>query len=151
MPEEYLDYYRRKNEDHERSMWESIHETLNGRVNHRNEGIQIVMRMAHRKSLNALYTAWIEWINENKEKLNETDCGKSYIERYQRMQENAQKKPWAGMSIGLQQNTVRLEKAGWYMAIPAMQRVESSNIHSVGYDPAKRELYVRFNNGGLYV
>jgi hypothetical protein len=34
----------------------------------------------------------------------------------------------------------------------AMERVVSSNVHSVGYDPAKSELHVRFGDGSrLYV
>ena len=31
-----------------------------------------------------------------------------------------------------------------------MQRVESSNIESVGYDPETQQLQVRFTNGSLY-
>jgi KTSC domain len=33
-----------------------------------------------------------------------------------------------------------------------MQRVDSSNVHSVGYDPEAHELHVRFHESpGLYV
>jgi hypothetical protein len=31
-----------------------------------------------------------------------------------------------------------------------MQRVDSSNIESVGYDPDTAQLHVRFTNGSLY-
>ena len=32
-----------------------------------------------------------------------------------------------------------------------MQRVASSNVHSIGYDPETMEMQVRFNNGGTYI
>lgn len=32
----------------------------------------------------------------------------------------------------------------------ALQRVKSSNVHSVGYDPASRTLAVQFENGRVY-
>jgi hypothetical protein len=31
-----------------------------------------------------------------------------------------------------------------------MQRVDSSNIEAVGYDPVTSEMHVRFTNGNLY-
>ena len=35
--------------------------------------------------------------------------------------------------------------------MPEMHEVESSAIEAVGYDPAARELHVRFKDTGLYV
>lgn len=32
-----------------------------------------------------------------------------------------------------------------------MVKVKSSNVHSVGYDKARRELYVKFHTGATYV
>ena len=35
--------------------------------------------------------------------------------------------------------------------MPRMQRVESSSVEAVGFDPARNELTVRFVGGGTYV
>ena len=37
------------------------------------------------------------------------------------------------------------------MTIPAMKEVESSNIHSFGYDPDLRQMHIKFKSGGHYV
>jgi len=37
------------------------------------------------------------------------------------------------------------------MAHPEMTPVTSSNLRSVGYDAAKKDLYVSFKSGGTYV
>ena len=36
------------------------------------------------------------------------------------------------------------------MATPAWQHVESSAIDAIAYDPARRELFVRFSGGAEY-
>lgn len=36
------------------------------------------------------------------------------------------------------------------MSIPEMISVESSNVDSVGYDAAKRVVYIRFKDNALY-
>lgn len=35
--------------------------------------------------------------------------------------------------------------------MPKMHRVVSSNVHSIGYDPSRRKLFVTFLHGGNYV
>jgi hypothetical protein len=35
--------------------------------------------------------------------------------------------------------------------MPRMQRVESTSVDAVGFDPARNELTVRFISGGTYV
>lgn len=37
------------------------------------------------------------------------------------------------------------------MPRPVMERVDSSSIEAIGYDPATSELHVRFHSGGTYV
>ena len=37
------------------------------------------------------------------------------------------------------------------MNIPEMMPVESSNVHSIGYDESSETVYVRFLNGSLYI
>jgi len=37
------------------------------------------------------------------------------------------------------------------MPQPEMIPVSSSNINEIGYDNENQEVYVRFNNGGLYI
>lgn len=37
------------------------------------------------------------------------------------------------------------------METPTMKDVVSSNIRQIGFDSKKRDLFVRFNNGALYV
>lgn len=37
------------------------------------------------------------------------------------------------------------------LTIPRMASVDSSNIESIGYNPERNELHVRFKNGGHYI
>ncbi|HEX9774116.1 MAG TPA: KTSC domain-containing protein [Actinomycetota bacterium] len=37
------------------------------------------------------------------------------------------------------------------MGVPELVPVDSSSIEAIGYDAARRELHVRFLNGGVYV
>jgi KTSC domain len=37
------------------------------------------------------------------------------------------------------------------MPEPSMEMVSSSNVEAIGYDPATRELWVRFTNSSTYI
>jgi len=37
------------------------------------------------------------------------------------------------------------------MNLPYMERVESSNVSSLGYDDSSERLFIKFNSGAIYV